>query len=334
MRLAIEPLSTFRRKQIASKFFLNNIKKKIQLKKNHIITTHYLPFYDIALFATTDKSFYNKPFILRLDGIYIDKHNTIKDSNFENKKIFNSIEKSSGIIFNSNFSKKIVEKFYKKIDKPNIVISNGIDHSLFRPRGDNLRESLGIKNDEIVLITCAFWRRHKRLKETINFFNKLIKIRKEKFKLIVIGPKNKDFITNDNIIFSGYIQNCDLPMWYRTADFYIHLSWIEANSNSQCEAISCGLPVLCSNNGGNKENVKELNVGIVSKCDEQFNYEMIDLYNPPEPNYDILLQDFDKLINQRRHYEFGKNLLKINLDLIADKYFKFIQDVYKNINNR
>lgn len=332
MKLAIEPLSKFRKTQIASKFFLSNIKKKFELFQNCSLSSHYLPFYDIALFATTNKSIYKKPFILRLDGIYIDKLNTIKNSDLENKKIFESIENSSGIIFNSNYSKKIVEKFYKKIDKPNTVISNGIDQSIFKINGENLRNDLGIDENEIVLITCAYWRRHKRLKETIIFFNKLVETRNEKLKLIVIGAKNEDYNDNKDIIFSGIVENHDLPKWYRTANYYIHLSWIEANSNSQCEAISCGLPVLCSNNGGNYESVKELNVGVVSECDEQFNFEMVDLYNPPEPNFKTLLRDFDNLINKRDQYKFNQNLNKINLDHIASEYLKFIEYVFKNIN--
>jgi glycosyltransferase involved in cell wall biosynthesis len=331
MNLAVEPLSKFRRTQIASKFFLNNIKKKIENKKNCSISSHLLPFYDIALFATTDKSIYKKPFILRLDGIYIDKKNTIKDSILENKKIFKSIENSSGVIFNSKYSKKIVETLYKKIEKPNIVISNGSDQTIFKPEGNNLREKLGIEKDEIVLITCAYWRRHKRLKETIIFFNKLVKKRNEKLRLIVIGAEKKDIRNNENIIYSGQIRNQELPQWYRTADIYIHLSWIEANANSQCEAISCGLPVLCSNNGGNHETVTNLKAGIVSKCDQEFNYEMIDLYNPPEPDYNILINDMDKLIKDKKKYQSNNLIKEISLDNISNKYFEFITKVFKSI---
>ncbi len=331
MKLAIEPLSKFRKTQIASKFFLSNIKKKFELNQNCSLSSHYLPFYDVALFATTNKSIYKKPFILRLDGIYIDKLNTIRNSDLENKKIFRSIENSSGVIFNSKYSKKIVEKFHKKIDKPNVVISNGIDQSIFKPEGENLRNELRIDKDEIVLITCAYWRRHKRLKETIIFFKKLVETRNEKLKLIIVGSKNEDYNNDKNIIFSGIVKNGDLPKWYRTADFYIHLSWIEANSNSQCEAISCGLPILCSNNGGNYESVKELNVGVVSECDEQFNFEMVDLYNPPEPNYKTLLKDFDNLIKKKNQFRLSKSLNKISLDNVAEDYLKFIKNVYENI---
>ncbi len=331
MKLAVEPLSKFRQTQIASKFFLNNIKKKIENKKNCSISSHLLPFYDIALFATTDKSIYKKPFILRLDGIYIDKKNTIKDSILENKKIFKSIENSSGVIFNSEYSKKIVETLYKKIEKPNIVIPNGSDQTIFKPEGNNLREKLGIEKDEIVLITCAYWRRHKRLEETIIFFNKLVKKRNEKLRLIVIGAEKKDNRNNENIIYSGKIKNQELPKWYRTADIYVHLSWIEANANSQCEAISCGLPVLCSNNGGNHETVTNLNVGIVSKCDQEFNYEMIDLYNPPEPDYNILINDIDRLIKDKKKFQSNNFIKDISLDNISNKYFEFITKVFKSI---
>lgn len=328
MKLAIESLSPFRESQIAPKAFLNKLKKSLKINKLCSFSTRYLPFYDIGLYATTNKSIFNKPFVLRLDGIYIDKFNTIKNSDNENKKIFNSIEKSAGVIFNSQYSKSVVEKFYKKIEKPNIIIPNGVDRSLFNPEGVNLRHEFNIKNEEIVLITCAQWRRHKRLKETIKFFKKIQNERSENFKLIVIGPDNNHEKEKD-VIFSGYIKNEHLAKWYRTADYYIHLSWIEANSNSQCEAISCGLPVLCSNNGGNYESVIDLDVGVVSKCDKPYDFTKIDLYNPPEPDYHILLKDFNLLIEKKFNFCKNSKIQKIDIHNVAKQYFDFIERVYK-----
>jgi glycosyltransferase involved in cell wall biosynthesis len=331
MKLAIENLSLFSSKQIASKVFLNNLKKTLKDYYKCNFTNYYMPFYDIALFATTNKSVFNKPFILRLDGIYIDKLNTIKNSDAENDKIFDSIKKSSGVIFNSSYSKNIVEKFYKKIEKPTAVIYNGIDQTIFNSNGPNLRKKLGIDDSNIVLISCAVWRRHKRLEETIKFFEILKAQKKKKLKLIIIGSNANNAIVDPDIIFSGYIQRNELPAWYRSADIYLHLSWIEANSNSQSEAISCGLPVLCSNNGGNHEIVTDSYSGIVSQCDKEFNYSKVDLYHPPEPDYKILLEDFNKLLNLRFEIKKKINLDKLNIIYIAKQYYDFIKKVYKNL---
>ena len=56
-----------------------------------------------------------------------------------------------------------------------------------------------------------------------------------------------------DIIFAGYVEEKDLPCWYRSSNLYLHLAWIEPNANSQAEAIASGLPSLCANNGGNFE---------------------------------------------------------------------------------
>ena len=46
---------------------------------------------------------------------------------------------------------------------------------------------------------------------------------------------------------------------------YIHLAWIEPNSNSQAEAIASGLPSI--RNNFNFELINKTKAGIVSNCD-------------------------------------------------------------------
>ena len=76
-----------------------------------------------------------------------------------------------------------------------------------------------------------------------NYFFKL-KSKIRKLKLIILGNYNKK-ITDPDIFVAGNISPDHLPEWYRSANLYIHLSWIDQNPNTLVEAIACGLPSIC-----------------------------------------------------------------------------------------
>ena len=105
---------------------------------------------------------------------------------------------------------------------------------------------------------------------------------------------------------------------------YIHLAWIEPNSNSQAEAIASGLPSICANNGGNFELINKTKAGIVSNCDKRVGLGLIDYYNPPEPDYNVLINDFLKIYN---NYENYKKIVRDNIDILksAQEYVEFLK---------
>ena len=283
-----------------------------------------MPFFDIALFSVYEKNFFEKRFILRVDGIYFDKNNTAGDTNNLNNKIFNSISKANGVIYISKFSKDMVNKFYGKIDIPEKIIHNKVPLNYFKPNGDNYRKDLNIKNNERVLITSAHWRRHKRLEETIYFLNYLNSYSPIKYKLIILGGNKKRF-NDENIISIGEVKPNLLSKWYRTADIYLHLAWIEPCGNTQIEAMASGIPVVCCNNGGIGETVIKAKGGIVVETDDQFEMNLIDYYNPPKPNYQNLKNAVEKIYDDYQDYKNKIDYDYLNIDLAAKEYCEFIK---------
>jgi glycosyltransferase involved in cell wall biosynthesis len=128
-----------------------------------------------------------------------------------------------------------------------------------------------------------------------------------------------------DIILADTISHDMLPQWYRTANIYLHLSWIDQNPNTLVEAIACGLPSLCTNNGGTRELIEKTNSGIVSYVDENYNYQLVDYYNPPKPNYDILIKDFMEIYNNYKEYKNNINTAPIDLTEAAKKYLNFFE---------
>ena len=259
-------------------------------------------------------------------GFFFDNKNTLTDTFQANKLIFDSIDNSIGTIFISDFTKNLVKKFHKNFNTKNIVINNSVPLNIFSPDGKNLRDKLNINSQDFVIIVSAAWRRHKRLDEILELFFKL-KTKIKNLKLIILGKYNMNKKDPD-IILADTISHDMLPQWYRTANIYLHLSWIDQNPNTLVEAIACGLPSLCTNNGGTRELIEKTNSGIVSYVDENYNYQLVDYYNPPKPNYDTLIKDFMEIYNNYKEYKNNINTAPIDLTEAAKKYLNFFK---KNI---
>ena len=156
----------------------------------------------------------------------------------------------------------------------------------------------------------------------------MLNSQREKYKLIVLGD-NYENINNQNIIFAGEQKPQDLPNWYRTGDVYLHLAWIEPCGNTQTEAMACGLPTICCNNGGIGETVNAANGGIVVDADNLYNFDFIDYYNPPEPNYINLIKAVKKVFSNLDYYKNKINFEYLDINIDAIEYIKFIKKIYE-----
>ena len=145
MKLSIDSYPFLVEPKIGPLIFLKRLSKCIQNNFNNIsILSRYNPNYDIGIFSTLDKSIFKKPFIIRLDGLFIDKLNTKYVSIQENEKIYNSTLKSSGIIFVSEYCKNIYENIFGNLNKPYKIINNGVSLEQFKVEGSNYRNQLKI----------------------------------------------------------------------------------------------------------------------------------------------------------------------------------------------
>ncbi len=286
--------------------FLDRLINSIKKQQLCNLTSILDPRSDCNLYLIEKKKelIKKKNFFLRVDGLYLDKFEKKFKTDQLNSKIFKSIDKASGLIFISDYSKKIVERMYKKITIPNIIIHNAVDTDEFSNQGNNFRKKLGFSNDDRIIVISASWRRHKRLKESIELLNILNNEKKPyKYKLLILGHTDEKKIISNNIVYTGHIPHYKLPYYYRSADVYLHLAWIEPCGNTQIEAMSCGLPVVCCNNGGIGETVLKANGGKVLDTDEKFNFEKIDYYNPPAPNYNILKKEINDIFDNLSLYK-------------------------------
>ena len=144
------------------------------------------------------------------------------------------------------------------------VISNGVDTEYFLvvKENDALRLSLGIAVEEVVIGTVGRLVPVKNQEMLIRSFAAL-KERCSNVKLILVGDgplKDKlvqlavDLGISSSIIFLG--RRADIPNILNMMDIFVLPSICEGMSNTILEAMSCGLPVIATDVGGNPEIVK------------------------------------------------------------------------------
>ncbi len=227
--------------------------------------------------------------ILRLDGLYLDSNNTLGDSDTKNKPLHKAYINADGIIFQSEFSRKLFQSFMGKRNCPQTVIPNGSPVS-FSNEGPKIKYGFNK-----TLLCSGNWRAHKRLDCIIEGF---LEYGARDTGLVIIGNAPEDRINHSNIKFIDRVPTYDLPQYLRGGDAFIHLSWLDNCPNSVVEVLSGGLPVLCTHNGGTKELVKDN--GSVIECEEDYDFKKVNLYNPPKCDKKLVAAGIEKILAREK----------------------------------
>lgn len=304
--------------------FMNNLKESWE-KQGIVKTSMYFnPLNDCNIFANLPKLTWLNKFFFRIDGIIYDIMADPKLKQIENNNILRGAKEAQGVIFQSEFSKKIFETILGFVPYCQTIIHNGTNIDRFR-RGDGsiIKNRLGLPMDSFVFITSAKWRTHKRLIDIVDSFIRF-KERHPKVNtyLLVIG-EHKD-LKIQNVIFLQRINNYELPLYYSAANVYLFYSWLDPCPNSVVEAISCGLPTICTNQGGTPELIKMSNGGIVAEADEPFLYKEVELYNPPHPDMTVIDNAIEEMYANYDYYCERIDRSVFDIDLVAKKYYEFI----------
>ena len=250
-------------------------------------------------FIETHRTTFAAPMYQRVDGIYF---NTKGDYNAQNSNIKRTYNLADGVIFQSEFNKKLTTKYFG--EHPNTtVIHNGADIELIE-NTEPLEHSI-IDSYENVWSCASSWRPHKRLNENIRYF---LEHSGDKDCLVVAGSTDYPK-THDRVFFTGNLSQEALVALYRRSKYFLHLAWLDHCPNVVVDARASGCKVVCSSAGGTKEIAGEDAIVIE---EEEWNMSPVDLYNPPK-------MDFNKTVDN--HYNSCYNMLDV-----AKEYKNFMRD--------
>jgi glycosyltransferase involved in cell wall biosynthesis len=272
--------------------FAAKLKKYLE-RSGHRIAWHN---YDSVLcFIETRNDFEGKRLFQRLDGIYF---NTEQDYKQQNANILKTYKRADGVIFQSNFNKKLITKYFGE-HKNSIVIHNGADLELIEKIKPIRNEIL----DEYENIwSCASsWRPHKRLKENINYF---LEHKGNNDCLIVAGP-TKEKINDPNIFYAGNLPYEKLLSLYKSSKYFIHLAWLDHCPNVVVDARASGCQIICSGAGGTKE-VAGPNAAIIEE--EEWDFKPVKLYEPPKLDFSNKAEN---------HFDISYNMVEVTKQYIG-----------------
>ena len=247
----------------------------------------------------------NIPLYQRLDGIYFNISQPYKIQNANIEKTYN---KSTGVIFQSNFNKILTTEYFGEHSN-SIVIHNGADLEFIEKTPALNHPSLD-KFDNVW--SCASsWRPHKRLNENIRYF---LEHSSEKDCLVIAGKSEEKIDKSGRIFYVGNIDITKLISLYKRSKYFLHLAWLDHCPNVVVDARASGCQIICSSAGGTKEIAGP--DAIVIEEDE-WDFKPVKLYEPPTVNFDKKIKnewdiDYNMKTAATKYKDFLKGVLNEN----------------------
>jgi glycosyltransferase involved in cell wall biosynthesis len=186
-------------------------------------------------------------------------------------KIVKALNGAAGIIAVSEALKNRMVELGISAEKI-VVIRNGIDREIFRPRErDEARRQIGFDPEDRILLTVSALVSVKGIDRLIDAMNLLTRSgREDRLKLFIIG-KGSERENFQSQISNLKLENCvrlvgaksqkELADWYSAADLFCLASHREGCPNVVIEALACGLPVVAADVGGVAELIATPSLG-------------------------------------------------------------------------
>ena len=220
-----------------------------KIRKYKIDLMHF-PHFNVPIF-------YFKPFIITIHDLILKRFPTQRASTLvpayywlKNLTyqivILSAIKRAKKIIAVSNYTKNDILKYFKVKSSKIKVIYEGVslDSKVKDVSSNNLSKKY------LLYVGNAY--PHKNLERLILAFNKLIKDESNLY-LILVGEidyfykkiQNK-FLDSKQIIFTDFVLDKELTALYKNASLYVFPSLYEGFGLPPLEAMSHGVPVICS----------------------------------------------------------------------------------------
>lgn len=202
-------------------------------------------------------------------------------------ELMHSLSREEIYFANSECTKKDFLKYSKNITKNQITISYLATAKHFKQIKDinqltKIKDKYNIpQNKKYVFSLCTLDPRKNLIRAVKSFIKFVSKNNIENLVFVIGGGHWDAFISKleneienlgqykDKIIKAGYIDDEDLPALYSNAEWLVYTSQYEGFGLPPLEAMSCGCPVITSNNSSLPEVVGDAGIKIDCDSDEQ-----------------------------------------------------------------
>jgi glycosyltransferase involved in cell wall biosynthesis len=217
--------------------------------------------------------------LYRINGVYLGREGYASDDNRVLQQLHKLADK---VIYQSRFSIMEVSEYLDvSVEEYPTIIYNGVDTSLFCPEGEKLEK----EDHNNILLSAGLFRPNKRAQDVIDAMPYIL----ERFPdtlYAIVGPESygdifrtiidkvKYYNIQKNVALIGPVEQQFIPIYYRSADIFMHLAWLDPCPNTVIEAMASGLPVIHAATGGTPELVGEQELVIDSKYDDAKPYSL------------------------------------------------------------
>jgi len=159
------------------------------------------------------------------------------------------------------------------------VVPNGIDLGHFQNAVPLERSTLGLKENDILLVYAGRVAREKNMEFLLRTFAEVTPVVKN-LSLLIIGGGQKQIVDeikalpqklgiSEHVIFTGMIAYDSLPSYLAMCDIFTTASVSEVHPLSVIEAMSAGLPVVGIHSPGISDTVEDGKTGFLTAHDRE-----------------------------------------------------------------
>jgi glycosyltransferase involved in cell wall biosynthesis len=289
--------------------------------KFNLIDSHFA--YPDGYAATVLGRFFKVPVTITLRGteLRVSKDPALKP------KMMTALNNATRVFAVADALKQLVVSIGADADKIELV-GNGVDTEKFFPLDKQAaRDELAIPADAKVLVSVGGLVDRKGFHRVIEVLPELIKTYPNLIYLIIGGASpegdNKEYLQGlvsqltlqDHVRFLGALPSEQLNKPLSAADVFVLATANEGWANVFLEAMACGLPVITTDVGGNKEVVNDADLGTVVPFGEaqaltaalkdalQKNWDKNNIINYAKNNawqkrVDKLVNEFNQLVSK------------------------------------
>jgi len=208
-------------------------------------------------------------------------------------------------------------------DKNVVNLPNALDTNVFKPLSkESGRDLLKLDKSKKLILFGAAAATSRQYKGFIELLEALGKIKNKNAECVIFGanePKNPVEV-NLKVNYAGNLSaDADLAMLYSACDVMVVPSKRENLSNVIMEALSCGVPVVCFDIGGNGDMVEHKKNGYLAKP-----FDTSDLAAGIE--WVLNNENYDELSKDSRE----KVVREFDYDVVAKKYINLYENIVKN----
>lgn len=239
------------------------------------------------------------------------------------------LETADAVITVSECSKKDILRFFP-MDPDKIFVTPLSANENYKPLNKDLCKKYlftKYKIDAPFILYIGGFSPRKNVASLIKAYEKLIKEYKYTVKLVICGFKNEeaDNLLNiskksklsQNIIFTDYVPEEDMPVFYNASEVFVYPSLYEGFGLPPLEAMSCGTPVITSD----LSSIPEV-VGNGAILINPLDYEILTL-----KLHEVLTNDELKMCLSQNGF---KQSLNFSWEKTAENTLKIYEKIYEN----